>query len=984
MREYPISSRSIAIVGFLLLWLVGSVPAAAQPQMVTHLAGPTTGGPGYVDGPGAKAQFGYPWAVAVDSTGIAAVVEWRDGTIRRVGLDGAVSTIAGAYRDITTPFADGNGAAARFWYARGAAFDGNGNLYIVDTGNRRVRKVTPSGDVTTLAGNGVSAMLDGSGSAARFKNPAGIGYSAADGNLYVSDEHAIRRVTLAGVVTTIAGASGASGSTDGACASARFAAPTGIAADSAGNLYVANTSGHTIRKIAMPACSVSTLAGLPGTSGSADGTATAARFSYPRGVAMDGDGSVLVADSSNAAIRRVTQGGEVTTVAGVLRSPGSSDGTGAAARFGSPYGIAATPDGFVIVDAVGSTLRTMTTAAVVTTLAGTAAQAGGIDGSGRAARFDHPYGMAIDAADNVYVADWSGQVVRKVTSAGIVTTIAGAYGMAGTVDGPAADARFTSPNGVAVDASGNVYVSESARHTVRKIAANGAVTTLAGLSGTSGTANGTGSEARFNQPYGLAVDSDGNVYVADRGNNAIRRVTSAGVVTTYAGLPGSTDLAVDGTAGPGGTARFSAPESVALDAGGNLFVADYGSGTARKITPGGQVTTVAGQLNTYGSTDGPLGAGTMNSPQGIAVAPDGTLYVSDAYNELIRKVSPSGTMTTLAGNCREGHVDGYPRRSQTGSPTGIVVDSKGRVIFSDLEADAIRMVWRPASVRNDFDLDAKSDVGVYRPASGTWFSLDSSANNSTFRFEGWGVQAQNDTPVVGDFDGDGTIDPTVFRPASGTWFTLESHASFTTWSYFGWGEAADTLVPGDYDGDGKTDAAVYRASSGTWYVRPSSGAAQWNVAFGEAGDVPVVGDFDGDGKRDPAVYRSSTGTWFWLESSTNLATYQSKGWGVEAQGDVPAPGDYDGDGKTDPCVFRPSTGAWFILESHAGYTTWTWFGWGGTGDQLVPADYDGDGRTDGAIYRPSTGVWYIKPSGGGAQWSVTFGQSGDVPLVTTK
>jgi uncharacterized delta-60 repeat protein/uncharacterized repeat protein (TIGR01451 family) len=284
---------------------------------------------------------------------------------------------------------------------------------------------------------------------------------------------------------------------------------------------------------------------------------------------------------------------------------------------------------------------------------------------------------------------------------------------------------------------------------------------------------------------------------------------------------------------------------------------------------------------------------------------------------------------------------------------------------------------RPA----DRDGDGKADISVYRPASGTWFSLDSSASNASYRYRGWGVQAEQDHPVVGDFDGDGILDPTVVRPAAGTWFILTSSSNFTDWQWFGWGNATDVLVPGDYDGDRKTDAAVFRPSTGTWYIRPSGGGAQWSVAFGAAGDVPVAGDFDGDGIRDPAVYRPASGTWFWLKSSSNFTAFDYRGWGVQAEGDVPVPGDYDGDGRTDLCIFRPASGTWFVLQSSTDYATWAYFGWGVSTDTLMPADYDGDGKTDAAVYRPSTGAWFVRPSGGAASWTVVFGESGDVPLL---
>jgi hypothetical protein len=969
--------RVVVAGGGTVLALTGvSTSAAAQPLVVTHLAGPVSGGPGYVDGPVSKAQFYYPVGIAVDAGGQVAVLD-SGYVVRRIDGDGMVGTLAGAWQQPT--FADGTGTAAHFGYPMGhGTFDPEGNLYLCS--NARVRKVTPSGVVTTLAGDGTAAVRDGTGTAAAFKAPFGITYSAADGNLYVADEQTVRRVSLGGVVTTIAGAAGTSGSTDGDCASARFATPKGVAIDASGALYVANSGGHTIRKIALPACTVSTIAGVAGSAGSVDGDRTTARLSSPGAVVVDGSGSLYVSQSHM--IRHVTQAGDVTTIAGTT-TPGWADGTGTAASFYSPVGLALDPAGNILVaDQNNHSIRRVTPEGVVTTFAGAPVSTGGTDGTGAAARFNSPRGLAIDHDDNVYVAEWGGHVIRKITPAGVVTTVAGAYGVAGSTDGPAASARFRYPQGVGVATDGTLYVADTGNNTIRKIATDGTVSTVAGLAGSEGSTNGTGSAARFRGPAAVVVDGSGNLFVADRYNTTIRRVTPAGVVTLYAGITQG-DVIQAATDGPALSATFESPLALAFDADGNLLVVDYDASAIRKVTLAGQVVTIGGRRDVPTGIDGVSGVGTLRYPASFAVGADGSLYVAD-NNGRVRRVSTNGTISTVAGKGVTGHVDGYSALAQFGTLNGAVIDSRGRLVFSDGSTQAIRMLWRPAAARSDFDADARSDVGVYRPASGTWFSLDSSRANATFRFRGWGVQEQNDVPVAGDFDGDGIIDPTVFRPASGTWFTLESHADFTTWQWFGWGEATDTLVAGDYDGDGKTDAAIYRPSSGTWFVRPSSGASPWNVAFGQAGDEPVAGDFDGDGKRDPAVFRPSAGTWFWLESSTNLTTFQAKGWGVQAEGDVPAPGDYDGDGKTDPCVFRPSTGAWFILESRGGYTSWNYFGWGGVGDQLVPADYDGDGRTDGAVYRPTTGAWFIRPSSGVTPWNVVFGQSGDAPLVSTR
>jgi hypothetical protein len=289
--------------------------------------------------------------------------------------------------------------------------------------------------------------------------------------------------------------------------------------------------------------------------------------------------------------------------------------------------------------------------------------------------------------------------------------------------------------------------------------------------------------------------------------------------------------------------------------------------------------------------------------------------------------------------------------------------------------------WMGAPRPGDYDGDGVPDAAVYRPSSGTWFWLKSSALYQQFTYKGWGVQASGDLPVPGDFDGDGVIDPTVYRPSTGTWFVLKSGSHYAAWSYFGWGDAADTPLTGDFDGDGLADAAVYRPSTGQWFIRPSSApGAGWNVVFGQSGDLLVPADYDGDKKTDIAVYRPSTGTWFVLKSSSNFTAYEYRGYGVQAEGDTPVPADYDGDGKADPAVFRASTGTWFILESHAGYSTFSWYGWGTAGDVLLPADYDGDRKADAAVFRPSTGEWFVKPSSGSPPVTVVFGQAGDMPL----
>jgi len=301
---------------------------------------------------------------------------------------------------------------------------------------------------------------------------------------------------------------------------------------------------------------------------------------------VDTLGNVYVADYGNDQVRRITPTGVVTTVAG-SRKAGDADGTGTTASFHFPEGVALDSAGNVYVADYGNNqIRKITPAGVVTTLAGSGEQ-GDADGAGKAASFNAPESVTVDSAGNVYVADYGNNGIRKITQAGVVTTLAG-LGAPGDTDGAGRAASFNGPEGVAADSAGNVYVADYGNNEVRRITPAGVVTTIAG-SGKEGNADGTGKAASFNGPEGVAVDSAGNVYVADYGNNEIRKITPAGVVTTLAGSGAEGNA--DGT---GRAASFDNPEGVAVDSAGNVYVGDEFNNAIRKITPAGVVTTLAG------------------------------------------------------------------------------------------------------------------------------------------------------------------------------------------------------------------------------------------------------------------------------------------------------------------------------------------------------------------------------------------------------
>jgi sugar lactone lactonase YvrE len=328
------------------------------------------------------------------------------------------------------------------------------------------------------------------------------------------------------------------------------------------------------------AANVITLAGQAGISGYANGAGNQAQFRLPNSVAVDKAGNVYAADTANNTIRKIAANGVVSTLAGAAGNHGSADGTGGATRFWAPFGIAVDgADNVYVADTANNTIRKISPAGAVITLAGLAGHPGSNDGKGNTARFRNPWGVAVDGRGNVFVADMSNDTIRKITPAGGVSTVAGQAGIIGNVNGDGPGAQFNNPFAIAVDNADNIYVSDSANDTIRKITPGGVVSTLAGLPGHAGNTDGNGNDARFWNPQGLAVDDGGNIFVADTGNHTVRKITPMGVVTTLAGLAGASGAA-DGI---GTDARFNSPGGVAVDSTENIYVADTSNHTVRKM-----------------------------------------------------------------------------------------------------------------------------------------------------------------------------------------------------------------------------------------------------------------------------------------------------------------------------------------------------------------------------------------------------------------
>jgi sugar lactone lactonase YvrE len=462
-----------------------------------------------------------------------------------------------------------------------------------------------------------------------------------------------------------------------------------VAVDSAGNTYVADRDNAVVRKIS-PAGAVTTLAGLADTTGSADGTGAAARFNLPAGVAVDATGNVFVTDAGAHTVRRITPAGVVTTIAGLADTPGSADGMGPAARFLSPSGIVVDPDGNIYVSDTGNrTIRRITPAGAVTTLAGTAGQTANVDATGTNARFTSPTGLSIDGARNLYVVDSVSHVVRRITPGGVVSTIAGSAGNSGDVNGSGGAARFNTPFGIAAASDGTLYVADSVNETIRRITPGGAVSVFAGAA-LAGAVDGNGADARFFRPQGVALDSAGNVFVADTFNHGIRKLTPAAASSTLAGPGGN----FGSTDGPGANARFNRPRGIGIDRQGNLYVSESFNNTIRRITPTGVVSTFAGQAGAFDYLDRTGPAARFGDPSGLTLDSSDNLFVTDKVFNALRRIAPDGAVQTWAGTpgITTGSSDGPFNIGRFNQPQGVAVDRDGNVYVADSGNHTIRKV----------------------------------------------------------------------------------------------------------------------------------------------------------------------------------------------------------------------------------------------------------------------------------------------------
>jgi hypothetical protein len=630
--------------------------------------------------------------------GLGTVMVWLSAGGALWGQTYLISTVAGGGGLPVTPAV---ALYVKLPPPAGIATDAAGNVYFSSA--NFVFKLDGSGNLTTVAGTGSSGFSGDGGPAtsARLNLPQGVAVDAS-GNVYIADTYnnVIRKVTAAGVITTVAGIGGTFGhSGDGGPATqALLDEPFAVAVDAGGDLYIADYQNSVIRKVANG--TMTTVAGNNAAGYSGDGgVAMLAELNLPRGVAVDAGGNLYIADTANSRIRKVTDG-TITTVAGNGAQAYSGDGGAATlAAVDQPYGVAVDSAGnLYIADTYNYVVRKVA-AGVITTVAGNGNPSfSGDGGPATTAQLDWPGSVTVDATGNLYIADVANCRIRKVAG-GIITTVAGAgiWGYAGD-GGPATLAEMYQPSAAVLDGAGNLYIADTYNYAVRKVTPNGTITTVAGTGrfGYTGD-NGPATSATIDLCYGLALDSAGNLYIADTGNDVIRKVAAAtGIITTVAGVGGFAGY--NGDFGPATLALLDQPYGVAVDTGGNIYIADTQNNVIRGVaaSSGVIVTLVGDGVPNYFGDGGPAQSAELYQPSAVAVDRAGELFIADTSNYAIRKVGTDGRIQTVAGDSSglSGFAgDGGPATSaRFALPTGVAVDSGGNLYIADYYNYRVRKV----------------------------------------------------------------------------------------------------------------------------------------------------------------------------------------------------------------------------------------------------------------------------------------------------
>jgi len=738
--EGPLGSRTdeteVLVSSNLATAVSLSVKGAPVAGTITTVAGI---GPSRFNGDGIAASgagLNRPHAIATDNLGNLFIADSDNHRIRRVdAVTGVIATVAGFGEGGYT----GDGAAATealLNSPHGVAVDSNGTLYIADTGNHRIRRVTPAGVITTIAGTGQAGYSGDGGAATRaqFNSPSDVVIDGP-GALIVVDRmnHRVRRIDLTtGVIATIAGTGEAGFSGDGGPATlARLNQPWHAVIDRAGDVLIADKDNQRVRKITRSSGVITTVAG----DGSRGGEPTKS-IAEPAGLAVTADGSVYVADGAWCFVRKLVPGStNMEVVAGCDYNV-----------FGSVYGMAVDRSGgLLLAELVNSRIRRLDLASkLVTTVAGDRARDFAGDGDAATlASLRMPHGLARDSRGNLYVADWENRRVRRIDAVtNVITTVLGDLWALG----------------LATDSADNVYVADHYGNRIWRVdARDGSSRVIAGIGeeGFSGD-GGPATAARLRRPYAIVIDSNGNVIFTEQESRRIRKINSSGTISTIAG---DGEWGFSGDGGPAALARLSFVRGLALDADGNLYLADRGNNRIRRIDTTGVISTVAGN-GTFSSAgdNGPAVRASLRGPDSVTNDAAGNLFIVEADGDRIRRIDRAlGTITTVAGTGRRGYRgEGGPAlEAWIDQPNGgVLIDPLGNLYFSDTHNNRVRRVQCVAVVAPGWESDCRvsqtpAEGGVYS-GSRVWVTWSAPGAQACTASGGWsGTKAASGSEWVG-------------------------------------------------------------------------------------------------------------------------------------------------------------------------------------------------------------------------------------------
>jgi NHL repeat/Beta-propeller repeat len=683
MKSLSCKRSPIEVFTLLCLFTVGLAPASFG-QKVTTVAGGFVGD----DRAATEASFQTPAAVVRDKHGNIFVSDGSANRIRKITRNGIISTYAGT--GIAGYSGDGGPATcAMVSYPVAMVLDAAGDLIFADAVNNRIRKIDVSGNISTIAGNGIAGYSGDGGPAteASLNFPWGVTYDSA-GNLYISEylNSVIRKVDRQGTITTYAGNGTAGYCGDGGLATqACLNGPEGLVVDNNRNLYLADRLNHRVRLV-NPAGIISTIAGDGQNGFNGDGgPATQARIGVPRGLALEG-GVLYIANGGSARVRSLTLStGIINTFAGTTMGYDGDNHAPSAAQFFVPDGIdALSSNTMLIADRSNARVRLVNRGVVTTT-------AGGYIGDGKpatSAALVFPQGIAFDKSGNIYVAEVAGNRIRKIATTGEISTVAG-NGVSGyTGDGgPAASAELYGPQAVIVDGSGNIFISDQNNNVIRKV--DGMTQTITTFSADPNFGGGLSF---------MALDATGNLYVADAGACVVWSIDSGGNATIVAGVLDACGYNGDGI--QAASAYLNGPWGVALDSTGNLYITDTSNNLVRKVNTAGVISTFAGNGSTCASSTDPCGDGGLataaqfNSPATVAVS-GATVFIADLLDMRIRKVA-GGVVKTYVGTGNGGfNGDNLPAlRTNLDDPLGIAVNPVNHALYwADDDQTRVRRVY---------------------------------------------------------------------------------------------------------------------------------------------------------------------------------------------------------------------------------------------------------------------------------------------------